>query len=308
MAGAWQVLQWSPVPPLLLWFPYFGISPYILACFCSTGHSLPYTALVLALDPSLPPPNFHPGALSQPQQPTEEGKKGREKERSEGACGEYLHTLHVWSHVTLMSMLGGRHCCYPHIIDEETEAQRGSITCPSPIAVAVLFIYLAAPVLSCGVWNPVPRPGIKPGPPALGAWSPGSWTTREVPPHKLLSGRARIQSQAVWLQSPHLWGDALSARSLLVMYWHLLYTQLPPPSGLEPMRRLNRLASRQRVGFDRASPLQGGRAPEQRTALGGATGLCFEVGDAGPAPLWSPRPAPLSGPERASGQESRGSD
>ena len=45
------------------------------------------------------------------------------------------------------------------------------------------------------------------------------------------------------------------------------------------------------MGFDRASPLQGaaseqgGRGAEQKTALGGATGLCFEVGEAGPAPL-----------------------
>ena len=35
--------------------------------------------------------------------------------------------------------------------------------------------------LSCGVWDIVPWPGIKPGPPALGAWSLSHWTTREVP-------------------------------------------------------------------------------------------------------------------------------
>ena len=28
----------------------------------------------------------------------------------------------------------------------------------------------------------VPQPGIEPGPPAFGAWSPTHWTTREVPP------------------------------------------------------------------------------------------------------------------------------
>ena len=32
-----------------------------------------------------------------------------------------------------------------------------------------IFIYLVVPGLSCGMWDLVPRPGIKPGPPALGA-------------------------------------------------------------------------------------------------------------------------------------------
>ena len=51
-----------------------------------------------------------------------------------------------------------------------------------------LFIYLAAlglscgmQDLSCGMWDLVPRPGIEPGPPALGARSLNHWTTREVP-------------------------------------------------------------------------------------------------------------------------------
>ena len=40
----------------------------------------------------------------------------------------------------------------------------------------------APPGLSWGMWNLVPQPGIKPGPPALGAQSYLShWTTREVP-------------------------------------------------------------------------------------------------------------------------------
>ena len=32
------------------------------------------------------------------------------------------------------------------------------------------------------MWNLVPQPGLKPGLPALGAWSLSHWTTREVPP------------------------------------------------------------------------------------------------------------------------------
>ena len=34
--------------------------------------------------------------------------------------------------------------------------------------------------LSCGIWDLVPWPGIKPKPPALGARSLSHWTTREV--------------------------------------------------------------------------------------------------------------------------------
>ena len=34
--------------------------------------------------------------------------------------------------------------------------------------------------LSCGMWDLLPRPGIKPGPPALRAGSLSHWTTREV--------------------------------------------------------------------------------------------------------------------------------
>ena len=35
--------------------------------------------------------------------------------------------------------------------------------------------------MACGIL--VPRPGIKPVPPALGAWSHNHWTTRDVPWH-----------------------------------------------------------------------------------------------------------------------------
>ena len=41
--------------------------------------------------------------------------------------------------------------------------------------------YLSALGLSCSMWDLVPSPGIKPWPPALGAWSLSHWTTREVP-------------------------------------------------------------------------------------------------------------------------------
>ena len=35
--------------------------------------------------------------------------------------------------------------------------------------------------LSCGMWDQVPWPGVKPRLPALGMWSLSHWTTREVP-------------------------------------------------------------------------------------------------------------------------------
>ena len=41
-------------------------------------------------------------------------------------------------------------------------------------------IYLFVLGLSCGIWELVPWPGIKPRPPALGAQSLSHWTTREV--------------------------------------------------------------------------------------------------------------------------------
>ena len=42
------------------------------------------------------------------------------------------------------------------------------------------FIYLAAPVLSCPMWDVVPWPGIEPRSPALGVQSPSHWTTTKV--------------------------------------------------------------------------------------------------------------------------------
>ena len=44
-----------------------------------------------------------------------------------------------------------------------------------------LFIYLAAPGLSCSTWDLVPQPGIEPRLPALRVRSLSHWTTREVP-------------------------------------------------------------------------------------------------------------------------------
>ena len=53
--------------------------------------------------------------------------------------------------------------------------------CAGVLAAARRIVKVAADKLSCSVWDLVPRPGIKPGAPALGAQSPSHWTTREVP-------------------------------------------------------------------------------------------------------------------------------
>lgn len=41
--------------------------------------------------------------------------------------------------------------------------------CPALFIIFTLiyFLYVAAPGLSCGIWDPVPSPGIEPSPPAL---------------------------------------------------------------------------------------------------------------------------------------------
>ena len=39
---------------------------------------------------------------------------------------------------------------------------------------------MACGIFNCSMWDLVPRPGIKPGPPALGTWSLSHWTAREV--------------------------------------------------------------------------------------------------------------------------------
>ena len=59
------------------------------------------------------------------------------------------------------------------------------------------FIYVAAPGLSCGMWDLVLCPGIKPGAPALGVWSFGHWTMREVPIHYLPKIKICTEGQKV---------------------------------------------------------------------------------------------------------------
>ena len=55
-------------------------------------------------------------------------------------------------------------------------AARGICSCGMWTLVAACRLL----VVAC-MWDLVPRQGIEPGPPALGAWSLTQWTTREVP-------------------------------------------------------------------------------------------------------------------------------
>ena len=43
------------------------------------------------------------------------------------------------------------------------------------------FLVAACGLIAVCTWELVPRPGMEPRPPALGAWSITHWTTREVP-------------------------------------------------------------------------------------------------------------------------------
>ena len=79
------------------------------------------------------------------------------------------------------------------------------------LSIYYLFIYLAVQGLSCGLWDLVPRPGIKPRAPALRAQSLSHWTTRGVPKLQLLSSspvRDLLQQPNLFI--PQLFTEHLS--------------------------------------------------------------------------------------------------
>ena len=81
----------------------------------------------------------------------------------------------------------------------------------------VLIFSCSMRTLSCGMWDLVPWPGIKPGPPALGAWSLTHWTTREV--HRCMFE---------WEQSP----DFPSFLDILECHWKgIVHRQLWAQKG-----------------------------------------------------------------------------
>ena len=46
--------------------------------------------------------------------------------------------------------------------------------------IQIIDLHCGMQTVICGMWDLVPRPGIEPGPHALGAQSLSHWTTREV--------------------------------------------------------------------------------------------------------------------------------
>ena len=98
----------------------------------------------------------------------------------------------LFLHWPLLSALGLASCpaCSGEKMGMGQRARCSLEVCPISqlyIFFIYYFIYLAVPGLSCsmqtrscGMWDLVPRPGMEPVLPALGAWSLTHWTIREV--------------------------------------------------------------------------------------------------------------------------------
>ena len=108
------------------------------------------------------------------------------------------------------------------------------------------IFYLASWCLSFGMWGLVPWPGIKPGPPALGAQSLSHWITREVP--------GLLQ----------LW---LVASFFLVYFSIFWFCHSPKSYTVTP--------SGQPFGYSRPAVLNSGQILE---SLGGLIHLCWILG------------------------------
>ena len=48
------------------------------------------------------------------------------------------------------------------------------------VVLILVHVCMTVPGLRCGLWDPVPWSGIRPGPPALGVQNLSHWTTRKV--------------------------------------------------------------------------------------------------------------------------------
>ena len=81
-------------------------------------------------------------------------------------------------------------CCHQRAASQEGKSLPALFSSQWDVFIClknILFVYLVAPGLSCGmqtlscsIWELVPWPGIKPRPLALGAWRLSYWTIREV--------------------------------------------------------------------------------------------------------------------------------
>ena len=75
------------------------------------------------------------------------------------------------------------------------------------------YLLVAGGILSCGMWGLVPWPGIKPRPPALGAWSLSYYNSREVPHWRIFAHTISL----VWVCSPPSLNEFLSLPSTFIL-------------------------------------------------------------------------------------------
>ena len=75
----------------------------------------------------------------------------------------------------------------------------------------LIFIYLAALGLSCGMWDLVPWPGIEPGPTVLGEWSLSYWTPAKSQDTRFIrkiilqvwQGKDGLLNRVEWTEYPY---------------------------------------------------------------------------------------------------------
>ena len=87
------------------------------------------------------------------------------------------------SHVRLFLTPWTVACQAPQSIGFSRQEYWSGLPFPSPGIVSC-----GMQIISCGMWNLVPWPGIESGPPALGAWSLSHWNTKGVPQKSFLVG------------------------------------------------------------------------------------------------------------------------
>ena len=114
-----------------------------------------------------------------------------------------------------------------------------------------IFVYLAGSLAAARMWDLVSRPGIKPGPPALGARRLRHWTAREVPQlpflTRLLSSAVTVTEQTILRRLPRrLLSSARRSGGKEV----LLLLLVPPPAS-------SRDAAQQREGISESAGSQG---------------------------------------------------
>ena len=88
------------------------------------------------------------------------------------------------------------------------------------IFICLLWVLVARHrTFSCGMWDLIPWPGIKPGAPALGAWTCSHWTSREVPVVLFIFVSHETEAQRGEMTCPHLTNEETGFK-ILQSLWH----------------------------------------------------------------------------------------